>query len=243
MKTYLIAAALTGLAGTVSAATATDVVYKLSDSASYSAPKADAYTTWIGGGGLNEGVSGAADLTANGIDYKSSWVESNWGDVLSVLVGIYDGGVLQAYVEFDAAGTTKTDFFDVANVLSSSWSDITSASHNFFSPAGDGTYSRRWFINSTYGGCGSDSGHMVVVEAVSSPCVWENNNKPAGDPSRMFFYADAGTAQLYQGGSVATGDVFAISVTYTVAAVPVPASGLLLAGALGLFGLRRRRKG
>jgi hypothetical protein len=234
--------AATLLAGQAGAATTTDLVFKLNDSAAYSAPKADAVTTWTGSGGLNEGLAGATDLTANGIDYKSSFVDTNWMDVLSVRVAVLLGGIEQAFIEFDAAGTSKNDFFSVTNVLSSTWSDLTSVPHNFFSIDGDPGIDRHWYVNSNYGGCEADVGHMVAIDTTgASPCGWENANRPAGDPDRLFLFANDTSQQNWTSGNVASGDVFAVFVTYETAAVPIPASGLLLLGALGAAGALRRR--
>ncbi|WP_240705088.1 VPLPA-CTERM sorting domain-containing protein [Pacificoceanicola onchidii] len=242
MRSFLTALALTAsVALPASAATVTEVVYKLNDSSSYTAPKASAVTTWTGTGGLNEGVLGATDLVENGIDFKSSFVDTNWGDVLSVLVGVYSGGILQAFIEFDAAGTTKENFYALSNVTSSSWTDL-GAPLNYFSIDGDPVHDRNWFVNGGYGGCGSDNGFVMIKDGTTAPCGWETSNQGPGDATRLFLFADSPTRQNYTSGEVGVGDVFAISVTYNVAPVPIPASGLLLLGAIGAMGLRRRLK-
>lgn len=248
MNLVTTAAALSLLAApafaSVAVPTTTEVVFKLNDSASYTGTKADALTSWTGTGGINEGVAGATELTENGIDYKSSFIDTNWSDVISVLVGIYNGGLLQAYVEFDAAGTTKENFFTLGNVLSSSWTDITTSGHNFFSIAGSTGNDRHWYINTHWGGCGSDTGHMVVLDGPSATaCNWEDIKVPGGDDTRAFLYAIGSEDQNYNGTGIGQGDVFAVSVTYAISTVPVPASGLLLLGALGAAGLKRRRRG
>ena len=66
----------------------TILAMKVSDlaPATASAGYIDPWQTWGNGGGWNEGVAGATSLTNNGIDYMNSFVDTNWGDVLSVRV-------------------------------------------------------------------------------------------------------------------------------------------------------------
>ncbi|MEC9432927.1 MAG: hypothetical protein VYD87_08460 [Pseudomonadota bacterium] len=212
----------------------------------------DPYLDWIGAGGFNEGVAGAASLTNNGLDYKDSWVDSNWGDVLQVRVSMYTGGVEQAYMLFDASGTTKSDFFSVGNVIGSSWSDAAAggsgSTGDFFSIAGDSSINRHWFVNNNYGGCGADVGHMVVLDGSTGACSWESSVVGAGIADRAFIYSGVSTETNWTSGSPAVADVFAVQVMVEdtgSSTVPVPAAGGLIAAALGALGVaargRRRR--
>ncbi|MCP5152318.1 MAG: hypothetical protein H6983_14160 [Ectothiorhodospiraceae bacterium] len=233
-----------GLTPAVEAVPVSMLAMKITDSAP---PGLDAFQGWVDAGGFNEGVAGATDLVNNGLDFKDDFVDTNWADVLSVRVSMFSGGVEQAYVEFDAAGTSKTDFFTQANVSDSTWSDATGTG-NFFSIAGDPGIDRHWFINNNYGGCGSDVGHLVVIDGDGSqPCSWETGrlgSVAGGSPNRAFLYSTASTEVNWNGSSVGVADVFAVFVTVDrPTSVDEPAPLALLGLTLsGLVAVRRRRR-
>ena len=195
---------------------------------------------WVVPGGVIEGVAGATDLTNNGIDYKDSWVDTNWGLVESVRVSMFNGGNEVSYVEFNAAGATKEDVFAKGNVTGSTWTDIAATSFNYFSTRGDNSIDRHWFMNQNYGGCSIDVGHMVVLDGAraGSPCFWEASRIGTGSGTRGFLYADATTKTNWTTGSGGLAEVFAVSVTYDdgLSPVPLPASILLLGSAVGSLG-------
>lgn len=244
LKSTVAAACL--IAMTTAAAHASSVtrlVLKASDAlAAPGTTVVDPYLDWANAGGVNEGVAGATSVANNGIDYKDSWVDTNWGDVDSVRVSMFSNSVEVAYLEFDAAGTSKTDFFALANLTSSSWTD-TGVPNNFFSIEGSATNDRHWYVNRNWGGCGSDAGWMVVLDGRASPsyaCSWENDETGPGSANRGFLYSAGSAVENFTTGNIGVADVFAVSVT--TAPVPVPASGLLLAGGIGALVLRQRRK-
>lgn len=240
---FAAAIALTGLfAGAAQAVPVTQLAFKLSDST----PQLDAFTGWTNTGGFNEGTPAAQALINNGLDYKNGTLVDNWSNVLSVRVSFYTGGVEQAFVEFDGTGTTKNNFYTQANITSSSWTD-TAGPANFFSIPGDATYSRHWFINNNYGGCGADTGHAVVIDAGSQPCNWEQSRSPlVGTDERAFLYSLASTEVNWNSASVGVADTFAVFMT-TDQVVSVSEPGILTVLGLGLAGLgianRRRRRG
>lgn len=222
---------------TAEATPVTQLVFKLTDSGQTGL---DAYTGWTNAGTFNENVAGAQLLINNGLDYKSALVDTWPANMLSVRVAFYTGGVEQAFVEFDPTGTTKNNFFANANVTSSTWTDVTSVPHVFFSIPGDDQYGRNWFIETQYGGCTNDTGHMVVLEQGTLPCSWEANRAGLiGDASRAFLYADASTQQNWTFGAVGVADTFAVFVTVDV---PAPGSAALFALAAAGLGIARRRR-
>jgi hypothetical protein len=233
--------AATANAGTILAMKVSDL-----EPATASAGYIDPLQDWINAGGHNEGVAGATSLTNNGIDYKNSFVDTNWGDVLSVRVSYYSQGLEVAFALF-SPGTSKSDFFASANVLSSSWTDLGSGAFNHFSIAGDSGINRHWFANRFYGGCGNDPGHMVVLDrgtAASFPCAWEDDRLAiVGDPTRAFLYSTASDSSNWLT-DTGIADVFAVHVNVAMETVdtPEPATlGLLAVGAVGLAAAARRR--
>ncbi|MCA8927109.1 MAG: PEP-CTERM sorting domain-containing protein [Alphaproteobacteria bacterium] len=209
----------------------------------------DPYQDWLNAGGHNEGVAGATSLTNNGIDYKNSFVDSNWGDVQTVRVAVYSGGVEQIFIEFDASGTDKGNFFAASHLTASTYGLASFAVHNFFSIPGDPGNDRHWFVERNYGGCGNDRGLLVVMDGADSnwACSWEESRDAlVGIDTRAFLYAlppvavDADVPN-WNTGPIGTGDVFAVFVT--TASVPEPATfGLLAVGAIGLTAAARRRR-
>lgn len=241
------------------AATISRVVLKASDSSAATAPTVDPYLDWINAGGVNEGVAGAADTVNNGIDFKDSWVDTNWGLVDSARVSFFTGGQEVAFLEFATAGTTKSNFFDLANLTSSTWGTtggpdpfpgqhpLPHTNGQYFSIAGSIGNDRHWYVNHNWGGCGIDRGWFVVLDGTTAPnyvCNWEDIGAGAlGSNSRGFMYSTLGGYQNFNNSTIGIADTFAVSVTYTdMAPVPVPASALLLGSAIGGLALRRRRR-
>lgn len=242
---FRCAAAATALvlgmaAGSAGAAPVTDLIFKLSDNGTN---QINAFTGWTNTGSFNEGNVTAQMLVNNGLDYKSSLVDAWPSDLLSVRVAFYSGGVEQAFIEFDPTGTTKNNFFTQANVTSSTWSDVTGPG-NFFSIPGDPTYGRHWFVNNNYGGCASDTGHMVVLDGANLPCTWEGSRTSIlGSANRGFLYSTASTEVNWNSGSVGVADVFAVFATYDVpTAVPAPAGVAFLGLGVSALGLALRRR-
>ncbi|MDF2231411.1 hypothetical protein P2H44_02485 [Albimonas sp. CAU 1670] len=253
MRWFIVAPALAGAvlstAPTGAQAYMVDrVVLKVVDGSS---SVIDAHLGWANAGGFNEGVAGAASLTQSTHDYKDSWVDdaTNWASVTEVRTAFYNAaGVELAYIAFDPTGETRVSFFSAANVLSSSWTDLTSVAHNYFSVAGDSGLDRHWFVETQYGGCANDTGHMAVLDYRASPvCGWETTaNAAIGDTSRGLVYAASSEDQNWTSGQVGYADVFAVTVTYDnglpAPEVPLPAPALLLAGGLAALGAAAGRR-
>lgn len=188
------------------------MVYKLSAGIS-----ADPYLLWTGGP-LN-----AADETLLGTfksskHYVSGFLQKFWNQegvaVNAVRVHVYRDGGLERFWQFDAAGTTKSNWFESSRLQSSSYMDLPTGPFNRFSIAGDNSKGtgRRWFINRNYDGCGSDNGWLVVDNDMNL-CSWEANQ---GAPAIRILYS---AGPLYTNWSAATlkgtigaADVFAVFV-------------------------------
>lgn len=240
MKQILLTTALIAVGGMASAATTTTLLFKVTDNTSKSL---DVYDGWITAGSFNEGVAGATDLTNNGVDYRNGAIDTDWATYETIRVSMYTGGTESAYIEFDAAGTAYDTFFAKANVIGSSWSDLTSvATYNYFSIEGHLGINRHWFVNNNYGGCGRDAGHFIALDGQSGVCSWENGRSGAGSPTTGFYYSNAATRVNWNTSAVGVADTFVVTASYETSEVPLPAAGWLLMGSLaGLGALRRAR--
>lgn len=263
----LITAGILALGVTqANAAPITRVVMKVSDLATTAGGIVDPYLDWVNAGGVNEGVVGATSLTNNGIDLKDSWIDSNWGTIDSVRVAMHRDGQEVAFLEFDSAGTTKTDFFDLSNLTSSSWGTTGFPGQDLVNPyftgqwfniEGSPSNDRHWYVNNNWGGCGADRGWFVVMDGTTAPgyiCSWEDNGVSAvGSNSRGFMYSTFQDVpdpdhQNFNDATIGIADVFSVSVTYDDGettgggTVPVPGTVLLLIpGLMGFAAMRRRR--
>lgn len=238
---FLATAAL--VAGFAGAAEANNfVVYKLGiDAIGANTVIGGAYNGWANNGSFNAGNGTAMSLSNTTLDFKDAWVDSpaNWATVTSVHVAFLSGGVEKASMDF-SPGPDKLSFFSASNLTGTTYTDLGSFSGNFFSQNGDPGNGRRWFVNQNYGGCGADTGWIVVEDALSGkPCGWEQSNQNATS-NREFLYT-LNNARDNWNNTVGQADVFAITVTDN--AVPEPASmALLAAGVAGMTAARRRRR-
>lgn len=259
LSTFLITATL-GISFSVQAAVITETLYKLSDNGT---KQLDANGGWNSTGGFNEGVSGAADAINNGLDYKNSIVDSWSDDFLSVRVSMLWQGTEMAFLEFGSGvGIDKTNFFSLANLTSSSWSD-TGIGGNYFSingHEGSNPVTRNWFVNKSYAGCASDYGWMVVLDGADT-CnygPWANGYMDNfGALDRAFLYSTSNTYSHYGhgwAGGIAAGtntgthvtqglaDTFIITAQREVSDAPEPSILAIFGLGLAGLGIIRRKK-
>jgi hypothetical protein len=113
--------------------------------------------------------------------YLSRIVQSDWNGVGGFVVAkarvvLYNGEEEGQSVTFKipiASSTNITTWFTQANLTTSTWTDLTSTGiYNFFSIPGDTL--RKWYINKNYGGCGVDSGWMVITDGATEGCPYES---------------------------------------------------------------------
>ena len=88
-----------------------------------------------------------------------------------VRVVLYKNGSEVLSMSFNAVGTNKLDWFSQANLLSSPWTDLKTAStlRHFHII---GSFKRYFEITHNYGGCPNDVGWLVVGNGA---CFWERH--------------------------------------------------------------------
>ncbi|XP_078572291.1 uncharacterized protein LOC144859479 isoform X2 [Branchiostoma floridae x Branchiostoma japonicum] len=75
---------------------------------------------------------------------------------------------------FNGENSGKTDWFTKSNLLESPYTDLMTATPNYFSIVGLAADQRRFYINRNFGGCPSDAGWLVVADAgPAGTCAWE----------------------------------------------------------------------
>jgi len=182
-------------------------VFKLNDGTT-----GDPSTLWSGGP-LNEDRSELAGTAKSADNFVSSIITQFWNvapfGIRDVRVAFYIAGQERAFAKFDGGVTTRTSWFDKALIVSSSWTDLTSAATtNFFSIAGDPTYGRRFFASMNYGGCTIDAGWMAIAAGDLAVCDWEDLTSPT---IRMV-YSNHATVATWNSTFASVADVFAVYV-------------------------------
>ncbi|KAH3787620.1 hypothetical protein DPMN_165746 [Dreissena polymorpha] len=112
--------------------------------------------------------------------YRRQNLESIWSSLTPRFVkfALYKDGLEVAHIIFKAEGSTFTNWFDKANVVASSWTDLTStATYIFFSIDGftENTFERRFYINRSHGGCPNDIGHFAAIDTTNADCPMDKH--------------------------------------------------------------------
>ncbi|XP_033633182.1 lymphocyte antigen 75-like [Asterias rubens] len=167
---------------------------------------------WSGSGTYNDGSASAQIVTSTADHYKSSAANNyDTNSIEYVKFAFYtSGGSEVMSMTFNAANTDKTSWFSSGQLLYAPYTDIYTASKNYFSLAGDTGLQRAFFINSYYGGCSIDAGWACVKDTGSSTaCSWDGYyTKP------FFVYSTASTYTSYQSGSRSFPEIMAIFYKY-----------------------------
>lgn len=144
------------------------LVYKLS-----SGVAGEPSAIW-NGTGTNAGDSTLLGVTASARHYASGLLP-RWNAGVTVTqarVGLYIAGTERAFLRFNGTGSNRTNWFTLARVQASTWTDLAAQGQNYFQIEGLGNYGRHWFINRNYGGCPADSGWLVVNGSSETTCAW-----------------------------------------------------------------------
>ena len=143
--------------------------------------------------------------------YRSRESMENWNNIDEVLFAIYDKGQMVKKVVFNARSSNYVNWFDARKVIDSSWSDLTTRPHNFFSIAGNDNHShiRRFYISHSHNGCDNDYGWFAVSDSSTNLCPWE---KGVAFPS--FHYSSGTTVARWQHSVVGHADSIGVFLKY-----------------------------
>ncbi|XP_033113141.1 coagulation factor V-like [Anneissia japonica] len=125
------------------------------------------YNAWNSGTGSSNKY--ADKFLISNTHYRNNVVLNNWAslDVIKVKLTLYSAFNEELIsILFNGVGTSTESWFTKANVESSPWDDMATASSNIFSIIGD-ERGRRFLMSSYYAGCGGDTGWFRVDETTS----------------------------------------------------------------------------
>ena len=146
------------------------------------------------------------------INHFRNWdALENWSNVDEVLFAIYVNNHVVKHIIFNGIGSTSTNWFEKNRVIVSSWSDLKSLSHNYFSIKGDSRshLTRRFLVNHYYRNCDTDKGWFLASDIAPGHCPWE---KKLVLP--VFLYASDNTVSVWKSNAVARADSFGIFLKY-----------------------------
>lgn len=157
---------------------------------------------------INEYDPDAYSFNSGTKSYRSRIV-SGWTSyyISAVRISIIKSGTEVEFFVFDGHGSSRTDWMSCTNrLLYSSYTDLTRSTSHIFCSVDGANINRRFFIESSYGGCGADNGWLVSVEG--GTCSWETSR------TRPYvLYSDAGTTKETND-NMNYADVFVISVAF-----------------------------
>ncbi|GFO01854.1 hemicentin-1 [Plakobranchus ocellatus] len=174
---------------------------------------ASVYSAYINGAGIPSWVEPGCNSTNYyapcNSHYRNNDALDHWEHIDQVLLGLVYRGEIVKIIIFKGKSTTYTSWLNKNGVLQSCWSDLTTASDNFFSIQGDSSLGRRFFMNHQYDGCPKDAGWLVAVDTPSKPCPWEVKNKYP-----QFLFAAGPTLENWSTGHVWGADALVVFLKY-----------------------------
>ncbi|GFO46694.1 hypothetical protein PoB_007319900 [Plakobranchus ocellatus] len=145
--------------------------------------------------------------------YRNQDAIDNWINIDEVLFAIYKDGEIVKRVMFNGRGSTYTSWFHAGRVILSTWDDLTTQPHNFFSIKGFDTVAghvRRFYVNlDHHKGCDGFRGWFYVRDVVSGGC--------AADVSVAFpvlQYAKGNTFSVWLSENAGRADAIGVFVKY-----------------------------
>ncbi|CAL1539055.1 unnamed protein product [Lymnaea stagnalis] len=112
--------------------------------------------------------------------------------ITEVKFGIYKDGVMEKFFLFNGSSSTLLSWFSSANLIDSSWSDLTRSPIRSFSIQGyaDPNSVRRMYVQKYDPGCDVDTGWFVCVDKATDWCPWGRK----GPTFPRFLYSPANTS-------------------------------------------------
>ncbi|KAK0064520.1 hypothetical protein Bpfe_006179 [Biomphalaria pfeifferi] len=175
--------------------------------------RSSVYEAYRSGAGVPEIVDDGCKQVGKSMNcsnhYRNNEILNNWKGISNVTFAIYKDNVKVKQVVFNAAGSNYMSWYEKGRVLDSSWSDLKSATANYFSIVGhqDGGLRRTFFMNHYYSTCAVDVGWFVALDANQGGCEWEKND---GFPA--FKYAAGDQRVNWNTAGVGVADYIAIFV-------------------------------
>ncbi|KAL8566243.1 hypothetical protein ACOMHN_046744 [Nucella lapillus] len=112
-----------------------------------------------------------------------SYLMDRWTKIKQVRLRVYKAGSVVVEMTFNGQDSTRLTWLAKFRVLTSTWTDITTRSHNYFSIEGIPSVYRRFYLSSYHHGCPLDLGWLVVSDnhthaSIPSQCTWEKRKFP-----------------------------------------------------------------
>ncbi|RUS72374.1 hypothetical protein EGW08_019872 [Elysia chlorotica] len=121
-------------------------------------------------------------------------------------------GQMVKNVVFNARGSNYINWFEANRVVSSSWVDLKTATHNYFSIAGHDSPNRsfrKFYISHLYNSCAGDVGWFAVSDMTNAVCPWEVS---AAIP--LFRFAPGNTMAKWSSPNFGRADAIGVYVKY-----------------------------
>ncbi|MEM1060527.1 MAG: DNRLRE domain-containing protein [Verrucomicrobiota bacterium] len=164
------------------------------------------------------------------------------------LTGISSGDILSGSVGFFVSNSTGTAAgalggtreYTLWGMTDVSWTEGSITWNNAPNNDASGSFTSPAELFATQGASGGDSSVTIGFDSVTNDSLLQFLNDNAGGEVSLMFFRTSENASVDRFFSTDAGGGFSAP-TLSLTLVPEPASGALLAGALGLLALRRRR--
>eukprot|EP00745_Piridium_sociabile_P027934 TRINITY_DN44962_c0_g1_i5.p1 TRINITY_DN44962_c0_g1~~TRINITY_DN44962_c0_g1_i5.p1 ORF type:complete len:253 (+),score=50.84 TRINITY_DN44962_c0_g1_i5:159-917(+) len=174
----------------------------------------DSYVDW----GRNDDVAlSRAFLPVPCPQHYRSGLLDHWPSrhIDQVKVSVMKAGKEVAYIRFNGTGSTALSWFSAKRVMDSTWTDLTSQPHNYFSIKGHfipGQHSRRFYVNRNYGSCPGDLGWLSVQDQQYDVCSWGNLDDARPFPAIL--YSKKTTFARFQSADLGRADTLLVAVKF-----------------------------
>ena len=145
--------------------------------------------------------------------YRNKAAFDNWAGIDEILFALFKENQIVRKIIFNGKDSTYTDWFAASRVIQSSWVDLITQPHNFFSIKGFYTqpgHVRRWYVNLDHNkGCNGFRGWFYVRDIISGGCTPD-----VTDARPLFQYAAGNTFTVWTSQNFDRADAFGIFLKY-----------------------------